>query len=287
MASWPASPIAFVSHGGPGSGPHLMLTALAASFVEAGCPDEPTLETLPDQDGADAIRRVAHSGTASLVGSCTPTYLTTPLVHNMPETYNTLTPIAGLVADTYVLAVAATNPAATAAELFAGATIAGAPKAGGNTDIQAMLLRDVVPGAIEVAIIHDQPDILAALASGAIDWTTGVFSDFAAAIAEGTVRLLAAFDDETSPQGLAPTLVGQGINVTFPLWRGLIASGDTTAEAAAAWDAALRVAVTQPSWTAYLDKERQRLSYLDPAGFTALLDSENLGYSSWVGGLGA
>jgi putative tricarboxylic transport membrane protein len=280
---WPTAPITFVSHGPAGSGPHLMMSALADGMVEAGLPVRPTIEALPGQDGGDSIRRTAAAaGTDEwLLASCTPSWLTTPVVHDLPDTIDTMTPVAGLVADSYVLVVLGTDPARTAAELFATDTVASAPKRGGNTDIQAMLLDQVLDTTVTVEIVHDQPDVLDALRAGTVRWTSGVYSDFAVLLEDGTLRVVATFDPTPVDGALAPSLREQGVDVMFPLWRGVVAPGGI-GDRVDAWSDMIRAALEQPAWAAYLAKERQRGTYLDPSAFGELLTDENARYVTWL-----
>jgi putative tricarboxylic transport membrane protein len=274
-------PLEFVSHGPAGSGPHLMLSALAAALAEAGLGDAPPIISAPGQDGAEAIRRVA-AGTHGVLGSCTPTYLTTPVVHDMPEKWRTLTPIAGLVADSYLL-VARAGEYADPTALFAEAATVAVPKRGGNTDIQAMLLSEATGVQIDVLVEHDPAALIELVVRGKARWTSGVYSDFAADLAAGRLEVLATFDP--NPVGEVRNLLDVGIEVSFPLWRGVIAPGSLPCEVISAWDEALRAALVQPAWRNYICAERQRTEFLSAAEFTDLLAVEDERYGQWVSAL--
>jgi tripartite-type tricarboxylate transporter receptor subunit TctC len=260
-----------------------MMSALADGMVEAGLSARPSVEALPGQDGGDSIRRTAAAaGTDEwLLASCTPSWLTTPVVHALPQTIHTMTPVARLVGDSYVLVVLGSDPARSATELFADDTVASAPKRGGNTDIQAMLLDGALATSVSVTIIHNQFDVLDALRDGTVRWTSGVYSDFAPLLEDGTLRVVATFDPEPVPGALAPSLRAQGVDVVFPLWRGTVAPGGI-GDRVDAWTAMIRAALEQPAWAAYLAQERQREAYLDPAAFGALLAEENARYVAWL-----
>jgi tripartite-type tricarboxylate transporter receptor subunit TctC len=286
--TWPTDPVTFVSHGPAGSGPHLMMSALAASFVAAGSPVAPEVEALPGQDGGDAIRRTAAAATTDewLLASCTPSWLTTPVVHGLEDTIDTMTPVAGLVADSYILVVAGSQPASDARVLLQKDTVAAVPKRGGNTDIQAMLLNTALSSCVSMEVIHDAGETLMALADGRVDWTTGVYSDFASSIESGDLRVLATFEPRGVSAALAASLIEQGIEVMFPLWRGVVAPG-SIGDRLAIWTVAIQLAVTQPPWLDYLARERQRGAYLDPPAFAELLAAENVRYVGWLDELGA
>jgi putative tricarboxylic transport membrane protein len=258
-----------------------MLDALAQALAEAlGCP-LPTVSARPGDDGAEAILHLAaHPGHPALAGSCTPTYFTTPLKRHMNVTYRELTPLAGLVADTYLLVVRHDHPATDAVELLAGRTTAAAAPRGGNTHIQAMLLRDTTSQEISIEF-HDQvPAAVAAVREGRADWTTGVLSDVRAELDAGRLRILATFAP-LGERGPAPSLREQGIDLDFALWRGLIGPPRLGRDAVTRWSTWLRAAIDTEPWRAYLADAHLRPAYLSPEEFAALLDSEAPRYERW------
>lgn len=267
-----------VSLGAEGTGTYLMLNAIADALVEAGAPARPSVVAAPDRDGGAAMIRVSEGG-EGVLGACSPAYLTTPIVHGIDVTWRTLTPIARLVTDSYLL-VAPTATASSAAELFSRPTTAVVPKAGGNTDIQAMLLGGATGNPVTVLVEHDRADLRAALFDGRAHWTTGVYSDFAAEFDAGTLEVLATFEDAAT--GDKPTLVQQGIDVTFPLWRGVMAPGGLRDELITEWDAALRDATTRPAWLQYASTQRQNTDYLAAPEFAELLAEEDGRYRRWL-----
>jgi len=269
-----------ISQGHPGSGTHLMLTAIAESIAEAGLASAPPIDVGFDLDGGEAMRMVA-AGRSGALGSCSPAYLTTPIVHGLEVTWRDLTPVAQLVTDSYLL-VAPVGSVATAAELFAGPTTVAVPKLGGNTDIQGMLLGEATGTEVTVALEHDPAELRALLADGRAHWTTGVYSDFADDLAAGRLRVVATFDAEPAPSADAQTLRESGIDVVFPLWRGVIGPGDLPEAVVRAWGEALPLIVEQGAWQRYIAEQRQRDAYLPPAEFAELLADEDDRYRGWV-----
>lgn len=267
-----------VSLGPVGSGTYLMLGALSAALAQAGSCAPPPITVAANRDGGEAILRVAAGG-PGVLGACSPAYLTTPVVHGIKETWRTLTPVARLVSDSYLLVVP-TGSFPGAAKLFSRPTTVVVPKAGGNTDIQAMLLEDATGLDVTVVVEHDLASLRKMVVEGRAHWTTGVYSDFAAELAAGTLQVIATFDAESS--GLVPTLREQGIDVTFPLWRGVIGPGGLPDSTVESWDAALRAALTQRAWVDYVQTQRQRTAYLSAADFTDLLAVEDERYRRWL-----
>jgi putative tricarboxylic transport membrane protein len=273
----------FVSQGHAGSGTHLMLTALAESLAEAGICEPPPISVGFELDGGEAIRMVAAGGPGTL-GSCSPAYLTSPVVHEMSETWRDLTPVAQLVTDSYLL-VAPAGTVRDALDLFSRPTTVVIPKSGGNTDIQAMLLGAATGTQVTVVVEHD-PTLLRTMLDGdRAHWTTGVYSDFAAELAAGRLEVVATFDAARLAATEAPTLRDSGIDVIFPLWRGVIGPGDLSESIVSAWTEALQASLNQPAWSAYCRDQRQNTAYLAPTDFAELLAAEDQNYRRWLAAL--
>jgi putative tricarboxylic transport membrane protein len=283
--------LTLISHGPPGSGPSLMLAALGAALTETSQVDSAQVIDLPGDDGAAAILRMAAAGGDELVaGSCTPTYLTTPVKQHLPVTYRDLTPLAGLVSDTYLLATRAGHPRAGLAALLRQATVAAAAPYGGNTHIQAMLLGDAVTAGVTVSFEPDLASAIEAVASGKADWTTGVATDFQAGVAAGRLAVVGSFADgapaDGPPSGGPPTLRSVGIDVTFQLWRGLIGPPALGPEVHQHWEAWLAAARVSSAWRAYLAESGLTDLTLPGTEFGSLLATENVNYLGWLTRLG-
>lgn len=286
------SDFTFISHGPRGSGPWLMMTALGAALQETSQAGSVTVLDLAGRDGAEAIERIAEAaGDELTTASCTPTYLTTPAKQHLPVTYRDLTPLAGLVSDTYMLATRAGHPRGGVPELFGYPTVAAAAPFGGNTHIQAMLLGDVVPAPVTVIFKPDQAAAIAAVAGGEADWTTGVATDFQAGVTAGRLAVIGSFaagdykagEDGAGKDGAAPPTLGSaGIPVTFRLWRGLMGPPGLGTDARERWAARLRAARSSRAWLSYLDESGLTDLDLPAAGFSALLDEENANYQGWL-----
>ena len=284
MQSSPAPQrLRLISHGSPGSGPDRLLGALAAAILEASAGTKPAVEHLPGGDGADAIMALAAAaGDGSVAASCTPTYLTTPVKRHLAVRYSDLTPLGRLVADTYLLAVRRDAPWQDVREMLAAGAVCAAAPRGGNTHIQSMLLHDATGLNAPVHYYQSIQEATAAVADGEAGWTTGVVSDFADGLLAGRLRILANFGSGDDPNAAGVSLIAQGIEVTFPLWRGLIGPGGLSAEDVAAWEARLRGACATAAWAQYLAGQRLRGALTSAADFRAELDGEAPRYEAWL-----
>ncbi|GGL98118.1 tripartite tricarboxylate transporter substrate-binding protein [Nakamurella endophytica] len=276
--------LTFVSHGPAGSGPSLMMAALAEA-VRAVQPDlEIRTVDLPARDGAEAITHLGERpGDATVLGSCTPTYLTTPLKQDLPWRAADFTAVAGLVQDTYLLAVRTDHPRAGLDSLFDAPTVAAAAPYGGNTHIQALLVGDQVPG-VDVRIVDSPAAAVEEVAAGTADWTTGVGSDFAAGLRDGRLRVIGTFAEHGTPD--RPALADAGIDVRFPLWRGVVAPPGLAASDLAAWERLLAGARRTPPWRDYVTGAGMQDADWDSAGFREVLDREQVRYAAWIDRLG-
>jgi putative tricarboxylic transport membrane protein len=258
-----------------------MLNALADALV-GSFGERPYVRALYGDDGAEAILHLAcRAGDGTVAGSCTPTYLTTPRKKGLAVTVQEFTPLAGLVADTYIVVVSAHAPWRDAESLFATRSVVAAAPPGGNTHIQALLIGDVIPGSIEIIGYSSLREATDAVISENADWTTGVFGDFAEAISGGALRVIGTFAAEADPGSLAPTLREQGIPVTFRLWRGLVGPPSMEDAAIKRWVGALGAAVSTSVWMDYIVSDRVRASYLSASEFRSLLIEEDVAYREW------
>lgn len=275
------STITLVSHGPAGSGPSLMMHAFGDGLVETAQAEQVSVIDLPGQDGAQAILHIAAAdGAGDIAGSCTPTYLTTPVKANLTVDHTHLTALAGLVEDTYLLVTRADDPRASVPELFNQPSVAAAAPRGGNTHIQAMLLDRATAAPITVKFFPDLGAATRSVRSGVSDWTTGVTSDFRADVDAGVLAVVASFADSADSD--IPTLTSRGIDVRFSLWRGLIGPPGLTAEQVETWTKRVSAVQSSKAWNAYLLDTGLRNAPLTPTQFRALLDAEDRNYRDWL-----
>jgi tripartite-type tricarboxylate transporter receptor subunit TctC len=257
-----------------------MAAALADALMESDPGLVVQVECLASNDGAGAILALVTAQGDELVAStCTPTFFTTPIKKALPVRYTDLTPLAGLVRDTYFIAVRSSEPASDVQQLFAGPTTVACAPRGGNTHIQAICLSELVPGVITPSF---QPTVAAAVEAvmdGSARWTTGVLSDFADRVSTGEIRLLASLGEGEGP---VPSLAEAGVPFHFPLWRGLIGPGRLTGPAVERWSRRLGGIGSTVAWSNYLSEAKVDFAFLSPERFAALLDEEAPRYSRWL-----
>lgn len=272
--------LTLVSHGPAGSGPALMMQALAAACRQTTLNQAVRTIDLPSADGAEAINYLGErAGDGTVLGSCTPTYLTTPLKQHLPWTSKDFTAISGLVTDTYLIAVRSGHPRAKLSTLFAAPTVAAAAPYGGNTHIQALLIGDLVSD-VEIVLLPSAGEATEAVARGAADWTTGVGSDFAAGVQADRLQVVGTFGTSGTPT--QPALADVGINIQFPLWRGVVGPPGLRPNDVTRWQRLLSAARATDAWRAYVADSRMQESDGNSNHFRRVLDEEQIRYAKWI-----
>jgi putative tricarboxylic transport membrane protein len=98
-------------------------------------------------------------------------------------------------------------------------------------------------------------EAMTALLGGHVDAAAMDLSEAAPQLEAGKIRCLAVMSDKRSSKFKdLPTTVEQGVNVTFPIWRGLYMPPGVSPEAVGFWTDAVKKMVATKEWNA--DRER-------------------------------
>ncbi|MDR7476005.1 MAG: tripartite tricarboxylate transporter substrate-binding protein, partial [Armatimonadota bacterium] len=182
--------------------------------------------------------------------------------------YDDITPIAALSTDYGVIAVPAGSPFNTLGDFLAnlGERPQTTPVTGGSGP-QAMhhgmvavlgAAAGIPPQEVRYIGARSVADALAALAAGQA--VAGAFgaADVAGAAERGEVRVLAVLAERRLPGVLKgiPTAAEQGVEVTFPMWRGFYGPPAMAPEAVAFWQDAFRRLTETRTWQRMLREAR-------------------------------
>ncbi len=259
----------------------MLAEAFATGVREAGLDRrEWRLLSRGDDPGVDAMQVLAdRAGDEAVLSTCTPVFLQAPLLRGMALTHRRLTPLARLVADRFFLVARADAPWRDAAEFLADiprrTTRTGGYFKGGINHLLGLSIAEKAKANVEFILTPSEPAVWVGLIDGTLDWGCGVAAEILPHVEAGTLRILAALDDERRP-GFPdfPTLAEAGARVTFKLWRGLMGPPGLSGQAQARWhDIASAVRGTK-AWSAYLTKQGQEDSFLPGEGFSAFLEEE-------------
>lgn len=286
-------PVDFIIHGPPGSAPPVLAEAFAAGVAETGA-DDRDWRLLPrgDDPGVDSMRLMStRPGAEQVISTCTPVFIQAPLLRGMSLTHRDLTPIARLVADRFFLVCRADAPWRDAADFLGDipkrSTRSGGYFLGGINHLLALAIADGAGADVEFIVVQSEPAVWTGLIEGTLDWGCGVAAEILPHVEAGTLRVLAALDDERLPAfPETPTLGEAGLPITFQLWRGLMAPPGVPEAAQARWHAVIEKVRASRAWAAYLARNGQTDAYLPGPEFRAFLDREWDWYATQLGRAG-
>lgn len=279
-----------IVHGPPGSAPPVLAEALRAAVAEA-FPEAPVMRLMPkgDDPGVDSMEyMVPRSGEAQLISTCTPVFIQAPLLRGMSLTHRDLTPIARLVADRFFLVARTDAPFADAsgflAYIKAHTTRTGGYFLGGINHLLSLAIADGAQADVEFIVTESEPAVWNAMIEGRIDWGCGVAAEILPHVEAGTMRVISALNDTRLPAFPdVPTLGEAGLEVTFQLWRGLMAPGGLSASQQADWHSFVARLRDTQAWRDYLSRNGQTDAWLPGEEFRTFLDAEWGWYAKHLG----
>ena len=280
----------FIIHGPPGSAPPVLAEAFVAGVAEAGADDRAwRLVPKGDDPGVDSMNLMStRPGAADTISTCTPVFIQAPLLRGMALTHRDLTPVARLVADRFFLVCRADAPWADAdaflRDISIRTTRTGGYFLGGINHLLSLAIAKGAGADVEFIVTPSEPAVWTGLIEGTLDWGCGVAAEILPHVEAGTLRVLAALDDNRLPAFPdAPTLGEAGVPVTFQLWRGLMAPPGVSPEAQARWHEIIEKVRATKAWADYLARNGQTDAYLPGADFRAFLDREWDWYRTHLG----
>lgn len=205
------------------------------------------------------------------------------LTNASPVTLDMVTPIARLTGEAVVVVVPAASELQTMADLVAklkenaGAVAWAGGSAGGADHITAGLIAKTVgvdPTTVNYIAYSGGGEALAALLGGQVTVGISGYSEFAAQIAAGELRLLAVSSDTRIPGVDAPTLKEAGVDMALQNWRMVAAAPGISDEQKAAITADIEKMVNSASWKATLETKGWVNTYLAGDAFTAQLAAD-------------
>jgi putative tricarboxylic transport membrane protein len=289
----PNGPVQLIVHTPPGSGPDIMAQALVEGLVAAGA-DQGNWEIVhrAGGNGEEAMRTlVEQPGSSTLISTCTPSFLQTPLLKGLPFSFRNLTPLARLVSDRYLLVAKAGGPFPTAEAFGAGvsdrATRTGGYMAGGINHLVALAVEAQRNAAVEFVTLSSAADLVPALREERIDWGVGTPGEVLGGLEDGSLTALAVLAPEPLPRFPdVPPLTMAGVDVDITLWRGIMGPPDLTQEQQRYWDETLHAGIRTPAWKTYLERGVLADAFLGAAAFRELLEREDDWYREQLGRAG-
>lgn len=261
----PPSRTEFLVHTGPGGGSDIFVR----DFIRLMRDEEVITSNWPVRnedagEGAGAMNYLmGKAGEVDTISAITTTWVTTPLTIEEASdvTLEDLTPIAGLIVEPEVMAVAKDSPYQSLTDFIedAQANPGKLIQTGGST---------TEVGALNGAILQSEADTkwkflsfeevgqrVAALLNGDADMMFGSAQDFAAHVESGDLRIIASISPDPSPVFPdAPTVAEEGFDVEFvPQVRGIVGPPDMSEEAIAYYEDIFEQTLDTPSWEEYAE----------------------------------
>jgi putative tricarboxylic transport membrane protein len=251
----------------------------------------PTSMTVMNKPGGNAT--IAHTYVAQRPGDphyllvMTSGFLTNQIVGASKLTVADFTPIASLLEDYTVFAVAAGSPIKTGRELAdrlkkdpKSLSLGFANAFGSSRHISAGLLMKALggnPRDLKVVVFKGSAEAIPALLGGHIDVGVVGAVNTIAHVNAGTMRVVAVAAPQRlvgGPLASAPTWKEQGVDVAYGNWRGVFGAKGLTPAQVAYWETVLRKSTEVPEWKADLEKNYWTEHFVTGARFRKELDQE-------------
>lgn len=289
-ADWPTRPITLIVPWAPGGGTDAVGRALARVLSEDLGVPVPVVNR-PGGSGTVGhmqIRDAAPDGYT--IGFIVPQLLTGPLLGPVPITWRDLQPVALLNADPGSVTVGAGKPWRSLREFVdharrhPGTVRVGNSGRGGTWHMVALELeRKAGIELIHVPYAGAAP-ALQDLVGGHIDAVTFSVPEVRAPVMGGQARMLAVAAPERVPSNPdVPTAAEQGFDVDASTWRGLATAKGAPREVLAKLAAAVRRALDDGGFKAFMDQQGFGIRYLDAAGFERFLADQDARYRAYFG----
>lgn len=288
---YPTQPITVIAPAGPGSGWDLTARTVAQILTEQKLvPVAMPVENRAGGGGAVALSHVVQNkkGDAYTLVVYSPPLLLINLTGQTKFSYKDLTPIARLFCDYQFIGVKKDSKFQTLAQVFdalkadpKSVTVGGA-SAPGSMDHLSFMMAAQKAGVdikqVQYLSFQGGAELMAALLGGNVDVISSSVGDVLGQLEAGTIRGLAVMSPQrySDPRVAGvPTLIEQGINATFEVWRGIFGPPEMPEEARKFISSAIEKMVQTDAWKNALTKYNWQPAYLNAEDFRSFLDKQN------------
>ncbi|WP_230425004.1 Bug family tripartite tricarboxylate transporter substrate binding protein [Prauserella cavernicola] len=238
----------------------------------------------PGAGGTVALQQLVNDGGSRAKVMTTGVAVVGAVVtNNAPVSLADTTPIARVLEEPMIIAVAADSPYRTLDDLVEawradprGITAAGGA-IGGPDYQQVMLLAKAIgidPTTVNFVTYDGGGELLPAILGGKVAFTASGYAEWADQIASGSIRVLAVSGEQRLSELDAPTLREQGVDLTYTNWRGFVAppgiSEDKRARLVELFDQLHR----SPEWQRVLERNGQQDAFSAGPEFEEFLDRQ-------------
>lgn len=269
----------------PGGGWDQTARAIQATLQEEGLVGNIQVENVAGAGGTIGLQQFVNQSagdpTATIVGG----YVMVGgiIANNAPVTLEDVTPIARLTGEYVVVVAPADSEIDNADDLAAamqadpGSVTWAGGSAGGVDHIAAGLFAqaaDVDPQSVNYIPFSGGGEALAAILGGQVTVGVSGYSEFAAQIEAGELKVIAITAPEPQDYVDAPTFVEQGYDVDVQNWRMIAAAPDISEEERAQLTEVISTMSQSDAWAEVLETRGWVNTYLDGEEFAAYLDRQ-------------
>ena len=263
-APYPQKVVTLVTHSSPGGGSDVFLRELVR-YLGPALGVDCVVDNVPGGSGARAIAKVANAAPdGSIFYATTPTYIYTSLLSSPATTYRDLEPVVNVFLDQEVIYTRATGPFHTLADVITKARESRGRWGAANPaslERQALERLKAAAGVTPAVVSHEGGgDLMLNVLNGTLDIGVGEAQEIRSQLAAGSLRLLAVFSAERSPQlPDVPTVRESGFDVVMSKFRGIAGPPGLPTEVVAAWEKAIQQVLADPEY-----RERYEAEVLEP-----------------------
>ena len=269
----------------PGGGWDQTARAMQQALQRADIVRTPVVENIPGAAGTIGLARFisAERGNGDAVMLSGLIMLGGIITHRSPVTLADVVPIARISGEYEVLAVPASSPFRTLADLVRAfkerpeSISWGGGSAGGSDQILAGLIADalgIAPRRVNYVAFSGGGESLSAIVGGQVSVGINGLAEFAPQIEAGTLRVLAISSAERLPELDAPTLREQGVDVEFENWRSIVAPPGISPEDRRRLGGVIDAMARSPKWHEMLQRYRWLDRYLSGEAFETFAKTE-------------
>jgi putative tricarboxylic transport membrane protein len=222
---------------------------------------------MPGGSGAVAIANVITKRKADggLLVAASNSLTFTMAMNRTPHSYDDVTPLAQIAAEYGGFFVRADSKYKTLQDVIGAmkadpraVTFAGGSAPGSLDHIKVALLAKAIgvePTKAVYVPFQGGGEAMTSLLGGHTEVAAMDVSEAAPQLEAGKIRCLAVMSDKRSSKFKdVPTTQELGVNVSFPIWRGLYMAPGAPADAVAFWTDTVKKMTASPAWKAELDK---------------------------------
>lgn len=291
----PPERVNFVVHTSPGGGSDLFARQVSELLVEEDLAERWVVRNENGGSGASAMAYLRGlEGEQDTIAVSTPTWLTTPLTNaEASVTIDQLTPIAQMVSEPTVMAVAADSPYESLEDFIAAAKEdpGGLVQTGGSVTAIDAIAGEIIQQESgtdwQYLSFEGGGERIAAVLGGDADMIFAAPAEISEQVRAGQLKVIATIGDEPSelfPD--APTLEESGLTQSVPQQlRGIVGPPGMSDEAVDHYASTLEELTQTEAWSTYAEENGLNTVFLDSEEWAQTIEEQNALLSETLGEL--